>query len=62
MPWLSQARSTFAQPIFDAMRHFTLFVFSFFLYTTINAQVFMRPFENAAAMGMGGATIAIPSL
>ncbi len=62
MPRLSQARSTFAQPIFDAMRHFTLLAFSFFLITAIHAQVYMRPFENAAAMGMGGATIAIPSL
>lgn len=30
--------------------------------TALHAQVFMRPFENAAAMGMGGATIANPGL
>jgi hypothetical protein len=28
----------------------------------IQAQVFMRPFENAAAMGMGGATVSMPNL
>lgn len=26
----------------------------------MDAQVFMRPFDNAASMGMGSATIAIP--
>ncbi len=34
---------------------FLLFAFS------SNAQVFMRPFDNAAAMGMGGATVAVPN-
>lgn len=44
------------------MRLTTLFVL-FTLYITVsNAQVFMRPFDNAAAMGMGGATIALPGL
>ncbi len=44
------------------MRHTSLFVFLLFLPFAVSAQVFMRPFENAAAMGMGGATIALPSL
>lgn len=44
------------------MRQLTFLVFPFILHTAIQAQVFMRPFENAAAMGMGGATIAVPSL
>ncbi len=29
---------------------------------TLRAQVFMRPFDNAAAMAMGGATVAMPNL
>ena len=57
------AQALYFCPInFYDMRHLLL---SFFLVTVNNAvqaQVFMRPFENAAAMGMGGATIAIPGL
>ncbi|MDO8365934.1 MAG: hypothetical protein Q7T20_03990 [Saprospiraceae bacterium] len=44
------------------MRHLACSAFLLFLNTTLFAQVFMRPFENAAAMGMGGATIAVPGL
>lgn len=44
------------------MRQASFLVFLFFLCPALQAQVFMRPFENAAAMGMGGATIAAPSL
>ena len=44
------------------MRQLYFFAFFILLHETTQAQVFMRPFENAAAMGMGGATIAMPSL
>ncbi len=44
------------------MRHLTFLVLLFLLHTALRAQVFMRPFENAAAMGMGGSAIAVPSL
>ena len=44
------------------MRYPACFVFCLFLHTALLAQVFMRPVENAAAMGMGGGTIAMPSL
>lgn len=44
------------------MRHLARSIFLFFLCNALHAQVFMRPFENAAAMGMGGATVAVPSL
>ncbi len=44
------------------MRPIALTVFLFSLHTALHAQVFMRPFENAAAMGMGGATISNPRL
>jgi len=44
------------------MRSFLIWVTLFALSSAVQAQVFMRPFENAAAMGMGGATIANPSL
>jgi hypothetical protein len=44
------------------MRLLVLFVFLTLFQPCLHAQVFMRPFENAAAMGMGGATIAIPGL
>lgn len=44
------------------MRYPACFVFYLFLQTAVSAQVFMRPVENAAAMGMGGGTIAMPSL
>ncbi len=38
------------------------FAFCLLLFTfSSNAQVFMRPFDNAAAMGMGGATVAMPN-
>ncbi|MEY3194093.1 MAG: hypothetical protein RIQ78_189 [Bacteroidota bacterium] len=37
-----------------------LFLFNVWVVSaTLNAQVFMRPFDNAASMGMGGATIAM---
>jgi len=44
------------------MRQFLFLVFLFLLPLALSAQVFMRPFEQAAAMGMGGATIAVPGL
>jgi hypothetical protein len=44
------------------MRRLAFLTFLCFLTTALQAQVFMRPFENAAAMGMGGATIALPGL
>jgi len=62
MSRLSHRLSTFVQPIFNAMRHLAFLTCLFLLHSALPAQVFMRPFENAAAMGMGGATIAIPSL
>lgn len=34
----------------------------FLLALTAHAQVFMRPFDNAAVMAMGGASIALPGL
>jgi hypothetical protein len=43
------------------MRLLILTVFTL-LANWAQAQVFMRPFDNAAAMGMGGATISLPSL
>ncbi|HLP92961.1 MAG TPA: hypothetical protein VK168_02950 [Saprospiraceae bacterium] len=43
------------------MRPFPL-IFLLFLHYSSSGQVFMRPFENAAAMGMGGATVAFPGL
>jgi hypothetical protein len=42
------------------MRTLLLLPLFAFLGPVLNAQVFMRPFDNAAAMGMGGATIAYP--
>lgn len=51
---------TFAQPILFAMRQPALFAALFLFHAALHAQVFMRPFDNAAAMGMGGATIAVP--
>lgn len=62
MSRLSHRRSTFARPIFYNMRHLSFFAILFLLHTIVQAQVFMRPFENAAAMGMGGAAIAVPGL
>jgi len=47
---------------FNAMRQLAFLAFLFLIQTGLQAQVFMRPFENAAAMGMGGATIAVPNL
>ncbi len=47
---------------FFTMRHFLRLFFLSSLCLPLQAQVFMRPFENAAAMGMGGSTIAMPSL
>lgn len=44
------------------MRPISLTAFLLTLQFGLQGQVFMRPFENAAAMGMGGATIAMPSL
>ncbi len=44
------------------MRQFSFLCLFCALHATLSAQVFMRPFENAAAMGMGGATIAMPGL
>ena len=44
------------------MRYLLPFVLLFLLHPMLQAQVFMRPFENAAAMGMGGSTIAAPNL
>lgn len=44
------------------MRFLYLIVISVSLPVFLGAQVFMRPFENAAAMGMGEATIALPGL
>lgn len=44
------------------MRHLALLAFLCLFCSAISAQVFMRPIENAAATGMGGATIALPSL
>ena len=41
------------------MRYLLLFYF-LAVSATMDAQVFMRPFDNAAAMGMGGANIAMP--
>ena len=38
---------------------FTLFFLPIALF--LQAQVFMRPFDNAAVMGMGGATVAVPN-
>ncbi len=61
MACLSHEHATFARPIFYLMR-FLAFFASLLFANTLQAQVFMRPFENAAAMGMGGATIANPSL
>ncbi|MDX1911968.1 MAG: hypothetical protein SFV22_10805 [Saprospiraceae bacterium] len=43
------------------MRFIAILV-GFFYTQLLVAQVFMRPFDNAAAMGMGGATIAMPGL
>jgi hypothetical protein len=43
-----------------AMRTLLLLLFFALCGPMLNAQVFMRPFDNAAAMGMGGATIAYP--
>lgn len=34
----------------------------FLLALNLHAQVFMRPFDNAAAMGLGAATVALPGL
>lgn len=44
------------------MRLFAFLAFIFYVAHVLEAQVFMRPFENAAAMGMGGATVAMPGL
>lgn len=44
------------------MRYSASLVLFLFLHTEISAQVFMRPVENAASMGMGGGTIAMPGL
>jgi hypothetical protein len=44
------------------MRLFAFLTFFFCTGNALSAQVFMRPFDNAAAMGMGGATVAMPSL
>jgi hypothetical protein len=62
MSCLSLRHATFAQAIFYTMRPLALLAFLYFLTTALHAQVFMRPFENAAAMGMGGAVIALPGL
>ncbi|MEZ4928095.1 MAG: hypothetical protein R3A50_17555 [Saprospiraceae bacterium] len=43
------------------MKHFFLFCLAF-ISLSVNAQVFMRPFDNAAAMGMGGANVALSGL
>jgi len=39
-------------------QYFTLCLL--FIAFSLQAQVFMRPVDNAAAMGMGGATVALP--
>ena len=40
-----------------------IYTFSLLSLTlSLQAQVFMRPFDNAAAMGLGGATVALPNL
>ncbi|MBL7808852.1 MAG: hypothetical protein JNN28_13615 [Saprospiraceae bacterium] len=44
------------------MRLPVIILLTTFWQLPLSAQVFMRPFENAAGMGMGGATIALPSL
>lgn len=44
------------------MRISLAFLFWYMVLASSSAQVFMRPFENAAAMGMGGATLALPVL
>ncbi len=43
------------------MRSIPTFWFLVFAYS-LQAQVFMRPFDNAAAMALGGATVAHPNL
>lgn len=43
------------------MRHLLIYCL-LFIAAGLQAQVFMRPFDNAAAMGMGGATIAMPGI
>lgn len=44
------------------MRQLIFFVFLVLVPFAAKAQVFMRPFENAAAMGLGGASVGLPSL
>ena len=43
------------------MRPILLFCLSLSVFS-VQAQVFMRPFDNAAVMAMGGASIALPGL
>jgi hypothetical protein len=44
------------------MRFLIAVLMSCLLQSLLPAQVFMRPFENAAGMAMGGATVALPVL
>jgi len=52
----------FCSTNFYTMRQLAFLALLFLTNTALQSQVFMRPFENAAAMGMGGSTIAMPTL